>query len=41
MKSDKLRNYEEGTSQYFLYKEMHENQTIELVKEKKRKYGQC
>ncbi|MBG01795.1 MAG: inositol oxygenase [Acidimicrobiaceae bacterium] len=40
MKSDKLRNYEEGTSQYFLYKEMHENQTIELVKEKKRKYGQ-
>ena len=37
----KLRTYEENTPQYFLYKEMHEKQTINFVRDKKEEYGKC
>lgn len=37
----KLRTYEENTPQYFLYKEMHEKQTINFVRDKKEDYGKC
>ena len=33
-----LRVYEKDTPQYFFYKEMHENQTLEFVKKKKEQY---
>ena len=34
-----LRIYEKDTPQYFCYKEMHENQTLEFVKKKKEQYS--
>ena len=37
---NELRNYEKDTPQYFLYKEMHENQTIGFVEQKKKEYGE-
>ena len=33
-----LRKYEKNTPQFFLYKEMHENQTLEYVLSKKKQY---
>ena len=33
-----LRKYEENTPQYFLYKEMHENQNLDYVVKKKQQY---
>ena len=34
-----LRKYEENTPQYFLYKEMHENQNLDYVVKKKQQYS--
>ena len=34
-----FRVYEINTPQYFFYKEMHENQTLEFVKKKKKQYS--
>ena len=34
-----LRKYEKNTPQFFLYKEMHENQTLEYVLTKKKQYN--
>ncbi len=41
MENGNLRTYEKDTPQYFLYKEMHEKQTLDLVKEKRNNYGKC
>jgi inositol oxygenase len=38
MENKKLRSYEEGTRQYYLYKEMHEKQTYEYVQSKLKEY---
>ena len=39
MEQSKLRNYEKDTPQFFLYKEMHENQDLEYVLKKKEQYS--
>ena len=39
MEKENLRTYKKDTPQYFLYKEMHENQTIGFVKQKKKEYS--
>jgi len=39
MAKSELRNYEINTPQYFLYKEMHENQTLDYVLNKKKEYS--
>jgi len=37
--SSKLRKYEINTPQYYLYKDMHKNQTVYFVREKKKRYS--
>lgn len=37
--STNLREYQENSKQYFVYKEMHHNQTLEFVKNMKNKYS--
>ena len=39
MEKNDFRNYEKDTPQYFLYKEQHEKQTIDFVKQKKEEYS--
>lgn len=36
-----LRTYKEYTPQYYLYKEMHEKQSLDFVKQKKEEYDKC
>ena len=38
-RSSKLRKYEINTPQYYLYKDMHKNQTLNFVRKKKKKYS--
>lgn len=37
--SSELRIYKDNTKEFYLYKEMYENQSIELIKEKRNKYN--
>jgi inositol oxygenase len=40
MEKSNLRNYEIDTPQYVLYKDMHKNQDLEFVTQKKQQYSQ-
>lgn len=40
MEKSNLRNYEVNTPQYLLYKDMHKNQDLEFVTQKKQQYSQ-